>query len=69
MSVLYILLLLLQIVYSSGIKGCVELDELTFDKIVKRFRNTLVKFDVAFPYGDKHEAFTKLALESSETGY
>ncbi|XP_019563288.3 protein windbeutel [Aedes albopictus] len=46
--------------------GCVELDKLSFDKIVKRFRYTLVKFDVAFPYGEKHEAFTSFALESNE---
>ncbi|XP_062539726.1 protein windbeutel [Armigeres subalbatus] len=46
--------------------GCVELDKLSFDKIVKRFSYTLVKFDVAFPYGEKHEAFTSFALESNE---
>lgn len=46
--------------------GCVELDKLTFDKIVKRFRYTLVKFDVAFPYGEKHEAFTNFATQNTE---
>uniref|UniRef100_U5EN53 Putative endoplasmic reticulum resident protein 29 n=1 Tax=Corethrella appendiculata TaxID=1370023 RepID=U5EN53_9DIPT len=44
-------------------KGCVELDNLTFDKLIRRFEWSLVKFDVAFPYGDKHEAFTSLAKE------
>ncbi|ALC40658.1 wbl [Drosophila busckii] len=37
--------------------GCVDLDELNFDKTVARFPYALVKFDIAFPYGEKHEAF------------
>lgn len=47
-------------------KGCVELDELTFDKLVKRFPATLVKFDIAYPYGDKHEAYSSFAAEVAE---
>lgn len=43
---------------ASSCAGCVELDELNFDQIVERFPYALVKFDIAFPYGDKHEAFT-----------
>lgn len=49
---------------ATGITGSVELDELSFDKIVNKFDVALVKFDVAFPYGDKHEAFVALAKES-----
>lgn len=60
------LFLSLQIIYTAASKGCVELDEQTFDKIVKRFKYTLVKFDVAFPYGDKHEAFIKFAADANE---
>ena len=41
--------------------GCVDLDELTFDKIVKRFSAVLVKFDIAYPYGEKHEVFAKFS--------
>ncbi|KAI8035848.1 protein windbeutel [Drosophila gunungcola] len=37
--------------------GCVDLDELNFQKTVERFPYAIVKFDIAFPYGDKHEAF------------
>ncbi|XP_058839095.1 protein windbeutel [Topomyia yanbarensis] len=54
------------IVTSFASNGCVELNKSTFDKIVTRFKYTLVKFDVAFPYGDKHEAFIKFASEHAE---
>lgn len=37
--------------------GCVDLDEINFQRTVERFPYALVKFDIAFPYGDKHEAF------------
>uniref|UniRef100_A0A2M4AV89 Putative endoplasmic reticulum protein erp29 n=2 Tax=Anopheles triannulatus TaxID=58253 RepID=A0A2M4AV89_9DIPT len=46
-------------------RGCVDLDSSTFDKVVRKFRYTLVKFDTAFPYGDKHEAFTSLAQQTA----
>ncbi|XP_060657949.1 protein windbeutel [Drosophila nasuta] len=41
--------------------GCVDLDEINFDKTIVRFPYALVKFDIAFPYGDKHEAFGELS--------
>lgn len=47
-------------------KGCVNLDESSFNKVLPHFAATLVKFDVAFPYGDKHEIFTKLADEVTD---
>ncbi|KAJ8981880.1 hypothetical protein NQ317_008228, partial [Molorchus minor] len=44
-------------------KGCVNLDEYNFYKIVPRFEVVLVKFDVAFPYGKKHDTFISIAEE------
>lgn len=41
--------------------GCVELDELSFDNLIQRFPYAFIKFDRAFPYGDKHEAFASLS--------
>ncbi|XP_022222929.2 protein windbeutel [Drosophila obscura] len=37
--------------------GCVDLDEINFQNTVERFPFAVVKFDIAFPYGEKHEAF------------
>lgn len=42
-------------------RGFVELDDLSFDKVVNKFSAVLVKFDIAFPYGEKHETFAKFA--------
>lgn len=50
-----------------ALNGCVELDKLNFDRIVQRFRYTLVKFDVAFPFGAQHEAFTGFSQEAAES--
>jgi len=51
---------------SANCKGCTPLDELNFDKIIKRFDATLVKFDTAYAYGDKHEEFGKVAKDLAE---
>lgn len=48
-------------------KGCLELDELTFDKLVAKFSTVLVKFDIAFPYGKQHDEYGKFAQEMSES--
>lgn len=48
-------------------KGCLELDELTFDKLIAKFSTVLVKFDIAFPYGKKHDEYAKFAKEISES--
>lgn len=45
--------------------GCVELDDLTFDKLIKKFGTVLVKFDIAYPYGEKHEAYAKFAIQAT----
>lgn len=42
-------------------QGCVDLDELSFDNTIARFPYAIVKFDVAYPYGEKHEAFADLS--------
>ncbi|KAF7996401.1 hypothetical protein HCN44_002033 [Aphidius gifuensis] len=47
--------------YAEDCKGCVPLDGLSFDKVIKKFKYSVVKFDVAFPYGEKHEEFGKVA--------
>lgn len=44
-------------------QGCLELDDLTFDSVVSRFETVLVKFDIQFPYGDKHTAYEQFARE------
>jgi len=41
--------------------GCVELDSLSFDKVVSKFKASVVKFDVAYPYGEKHSQYGKLS--------
>ncbi|XP_026822652.1 endoplasmic reticulum resident protein 29 [Rhopalosiphum maidis] len=41
-------------------KGVVSLDSLTFDKVLSKFKVSIVKFDVSYPYGEKHEEFVKL---------
>ncbi|XP_053678186.1 endoplasmic reticulum resident protein 29 [Anopheles nili] len=61
-----IIVLLISTIEAWTARGCVDLDSSTFDKVVGKFRYSLVKFDTAFPYGDKHEAFTNLALETVE---
>ncbi|EDV98393.1 protein windbeutel [Drosophila grimshawi] len=42
--------------------GCVDLDEINFDKTIARFPYALIKFDIAFPYGEKHEAFAAFSM-------
>ena len=47
-------------------KGCTPLDNLSFDKLLSKFKVSIVKFDVAYPYGDKHEEFGKFSLAAAE---
>lgn len=51
------------IVSINACKGCVELDELSFNKVLTKFQVTIVKFDIAFPYGDKHEAYAEFSRD------
>lgn len=46
--------------------GCVSLDTLTFDKVIENFKFSIVKFDVPYPYGPKHEAFEEFAKNVAE---
>ncbi|XP_012273119.1 endoplasmic reticulum resident protein 29 [Orussus abietinus] len=48
-------------------KGCVPLDSYSFDKVISKFKAALVKFDVAFPYGEKHEQFGKIAAATKDS--
>ncbi|CAG2055073.1 unnamed protein product [Timema podura] len=50
---------------SVNCKGCVPLDLYTFDKVISKFKAAAVKFDVAYPYGQKHEEYGKLAEAAS----
>lgn len=43
--------------------GCVNLDEITFEKVIKKFKSALVKFDDQFPFGDIHDNWTTFANE------
>ena len=45
--------------------GCTPLDTLAFDKVINAFPASLVKFDVAYPYGDDHEEFAKVAKDAA----
>lgn len=47
-------------------KGCTPLDSLSFDKLINKFKVSVVKFDVAYPYGDKHEEFAKFSKSGAE---
>jgi len=45
--------------------GCTPLDTLAFDKIINAFPVSLVKFDVAYPYGDNHDEFAKVSKDAA----
>lgn len=64
-SLIALLLIAIESVRAGICTGCVELDDLTFDKLVKKFGTVLVKFDIAYPYGDKHETYAKFALQAT----
>lgn len=46
--------------------GCVSIDEYSFEKVLPRFDVTLLKFDDSYPYGDKHNTFTKVAADITD---
>ncbi|TRY63958.1 hypothetical protein TCAL_11026 [Tigriopus californicus] len=46
--------------------GVVQLDSLSFNKTVRRFPFSLVKFDGGYPTGEKHKIFAQLGRELSE---
>nr|CAH0113559.1 unnamed protein product [Daphnia galeata] len=50
---------------SNNCQGCVQLDSYSFEKVVSKFKASIVKIDVAYPYGEKHEQFGKLSAALS----
>ncbi|XP_008213379.1 endoplasmic reticulum resident protein 29 [Nasonia vitripennis] len=48
-------------------RACVQLNSFSFDKVIPKFKAAVVKFDVAFPYGEKHEEFSKVAMSSRDS--
>lgn len=56
------LIVLINQIHSESIAS-VSLNELTFDKLINKFPVSLVKFDVAFPYGEKYDIFKNLARD------
>ncbi|PNF20912.1 hypothetical protein B7P43_G11186 [Cryptotermes secundus] len=60
----YSIVVLLYLIMSTdaiNCKGCVPLDIFTFDKVISKFKAAAIKFDVAYPYGTKHDEFAKVA--------
>jgi len=53
-------------VRAQSMEGLVQLDTISFDKIVTKFEYSLIKFDVGYPTGDKHKAFGKVATQITE---
>lgn len=48
--------------------GCTPLDEVSFDKLISKFKASIIKFDVAYPYGEEHDEFAKIAKDCQEIG-
>lgn len=65
-SVLVLFSIILWAKVADSCKGCVNLDEYNFNKIISRFKVALVKFDMAYPYGENHDVFTKFAEDIAD---
>lgn len=50
---------------AASCKGCVELDSLTFDKMLDKFAYSFIKFDISYPYGPKHDEFEQFAKDAA----
>merc|ERR1711907_374175 len=53
---------------ATSVKGAINLDSFTFDKIVGGDAHVLVKFNKDYAYGDKEDAFKELAKRIGEAG-
>ena len=69
MALLYIVMMFCTASTSLAINcpGCTPLDDLSFDKLISKFYASLIKFDVAYPYGEEHDAFAEIAKEAAES--
>ncbi|XP_033341765.2 endoplasmic reticulum protein 29-like protein wbl [Megalopta genalis] len=59
-------LLVIGIASAEDCKGCVSLDSYSFNKVIPKFKAAIVKFDVAFPYGEKHEEYGQIAAATKD---
>jgi len=48
-------------------KGAIGLDSLTFDKVASKFKASLIRFDTAYPYGEKQDEWVKVAADLRAT--
>jgi len=59
-------LVILQQAHATHVKGSIELDAWTFNKVVGGERDVLVKFDKDYAYGDKEDAFKEVCKRIGE---
>ncbi|XP_060084735.1 endoplasmic reticulum resident protein 29-like [Ylistrum balloti] len=58
---LAVVVVLFQTVVADGVKGSVQLNSGVFEKILRKHKAVLVKFDETYPYGEKQDAFKEVA--------
>ncbi|XP_069136386.1 endoplasmic reticulum resident protein 29-like [Argopecten irradians] len=58
---LLVVFALFQTINADGVKGSVQLNSGVFEKILKKHKAVLVKFDETYPYGEKQDAFKEVA--------
>eukprot|EP00667_Euglena_gracilis_P022209 EG_transcript_24605 len=61
--------LLVSVSSSSDVKGAVNLDSVSFSKLVGRHYDALVKFDKQYPYGDKEDEWKNFAARIGEMNF
>ncbi|OWF42383.1 endoplasmic reticulum resident protein 29-like [Mizuhopecten yessoensis] len=58
---LAVVFMLFQIIHADGVKGSIQLNSGVFEKILRKHKAVLVKFDETYPYGEKQDAFKEVA--------